>query len=101
MEYFWSEGGNNRPDFTYRFTLSEVTTPMYEWCERYPANGPFQRFHIIRNFQTDYDGDLGDRKEVPLIQFEDRHAAYMFRIAYSEYIIEDKTYSFAKDESWK
>lgn len=94
MEYFWSEGGNNRPDFTYRFTMKEITTPMYEWCEQYPANGPFQRFHIIRNYgQPSHE----DKKEIPLIQFEDKNAAFMFKLAFSEYILEDKTYSFAKD----
>ena len=94
MEYFWSEGGNNRPNFTYRFTMKEITTPMYEWCEQYPANGPFQRFHIIRNYgQPSHE----DKKEIPLIQFEDKNAAFMFKLAFSEYILEDKTYSFAKD----
>ena len=50
MEYFWSDGGNNRPDFTYRYTLTEVTTAMFEWCQNYPLDGPFERFHIIRNY---------------------------------------------------
>ena len=93
MEYFFTSGGNNRPDFTYRFTMKEITTEMYEWCERYPLNGPFQRFHIIRNYGQPTDGD---RKEIPLIQFEDRNAAFMFSLAFSEYILEDKTFSFAK-----
>lgn len=97
MEYFWSEGGNNRPDFTYRFLVKEVTTEMYKWCEAYPLDGPFERWHIIRNWQKSYFTDLGDQKETPLIQFESRKAAYMFRIAFSEYILEDKTYAFAKD----
>lgn len=95
MEYFWSEGGNNRPDFTYRFTMTEITTPMYEWCQQYPANGPFQRFHIIRNYgQPTHE----DKKEIPLIQFEDKNAAFMFKLAFSEYILEDKTYEFAKKQ---
>jgi hypothetical protein len=97
MEYFWSGGGNNRPDFTYRFTMKEITDKMFDWCGEYPLNGPFERWHIIHNYQTSYDGDLGDRKETPLIQFESRQAAYWFRLAFSEYILEDKTYSFAKD----
>ena len=97
MEYFWSEGGNNRPDFTYRFLVKEITTEMYKWCEAYPLAGPFERWHIIRNWQQSYFTDLGDRKETPLIQFESRKAAYMFRIAFSEYILEDKTYAFAKE----
>lgn len=95
MEYFWSDGGNNRPDFTYRYTVKEITTQMYEWCQNYPLTGPFERFHIIRNYgQPSHE----DKKEIPLIQFESKQAAYWFRIAFSEYIIEDKTYSFAKDE---
>lgn len=96
MEYFWSEGGNNRPDFTYRFLVKEITTEMYEWCQQYPANGPFERFHIVRNY---HDGTafIGDKVETPLIQFESRKAAYLFRITFSECIIENKTYMFAME----
>ncbi len=93
MEYFHSGGGNNRPDFTYRFTLKEITTKMWEWCESYPLTGPFERWHVIRNYGQPTDKD---RKEIPLIQFENKQAAFMFSIAFSEYILEDKTYSFAK-----
>jgi len=96
MEYFWSDGGNNRPDFTYRYTMKEVTSEMYRWCQSYPANGPFDRFHVIRNYGQPTDAD---KKEIPLIQFENKKAAFMFSIAFSEYILEDKTYSFAK--AWK
>ena len=96
MEYFYSGGGNNRPSFTYRFLMEKITDDMFDWCGEYPLNGPFERWHIIHNYQTTYDGDLGDRKETHLIQFEDKNAAFMFSIAFSEYIIEDKTYSFAK-----
>lgn len=96
MEFYFTSGGNNRPDFTYRFTLKKMTTEMFTWCEQYPLNGPFQRFHVIRNYgQPTHE----DRKEIPLIQFEDRNAAFMFSIAFSEYILEDKTFSFARD--WK
>lgn len=94
MEFYFTSGGNNRPDFIYRFTLKQMTTEMFEWCERYPANGPFQRFHVIRNYGQPTDQD---RKEIPLIQFEDRKAAFMFSLAFSEYILEDKTFSFAKN----
>jgi hypothetical protein len=96
MEYFFTSGGNNRPDFTYRYTMKEITSEMWNWCENYPLNGPFQRWHVVRNYGQPTDGD---RKEIPLIQFEDRNAAFMFSIAFSEYILEDKTYSFAKE--WK
>lgn len=93
MEFYFTSGGNNRPDFTYRFTLKQMTTEMFEWCERYPLNGPFQRFHVIRNYGQP---TAEDRKEIPLIQFEDCNAAFMFSLAFSEYILEDKTFSFAK-----
>ena len=97
MNYFYSGGGNNRPSFTYRFLCKTITSEMFEWCERYPLDGPFERWHIIHNFKTERDGDLGDVTEIPLIQFENKQAAFMFSIAFSEYILEDKTYSFAKD----
>ncbi len=87
MEYFYSDGGNNRPDFAYRFTLKEINSDIWEWCERYPETGYFQRWHVIRNFGSSTE----DRKEVPLIQFESKKAAKMFRIAYSEYIIDNKS----------
>lgn len=98
MEYFWSDGGNNRPDFTYRFLMRTTTVEMLQWCRNYPANGPFERFHVINNYTENYLKDDKDRRIVlPLIQFESRKAAYMFRIAFSEYILENKTYSFAKE----
>ena len=98
MEYFWSEGGNNRPDFTYRFLMRTTTSEMIQWCRAYPANGPFERFHIINNFTENYLKSDQDRRVVlPLIQFESRKAAYMFRLAFSEYILENKTYDFAKE----
>jgi len=97
MEYFWSDGGNNRPDFTYRFLVKEITTDMYKWCEAYPLTGPFERWHIVRNYRISYNSNDSDSKETPLIQFESKKAARMFRIAYSEYIIEDKSY-YSLDE---
>ncbi len=95
MEYFYSGGGNNRPDFTYRFLMRKITDEMYDWCCEYPLNGPFERWHIIHNyFETAFNCST---PETPLIQFESRKAAYMFRIAFSEYILENKTYGFAKE----
>jgi hypothetical protein len=99
MEYFYGGGGNNRPDFTYRFLVTRVTEEMFHWCERYPLTGPFERWHVIYNYK-----DHGYRKgnpeadsvEIPLIQFENKQAAFMFSLAFSEYIVEDKTFSFAK-----
>ena len=91
MEYFWSDGGNNRPSFAYRFLMSKITEEMYDWCDRYPETGTgyFQRWHIIHNYTLINNGN--DAPETPLIQFESKKAALMFRIAYSEYIIEDKS----------
>lgn len=106
MEYFYSGGGNNRPDFTYRFLMRKITDEMYDWCAKYPANGPFERWHIIHNYQITIvrrhiDKSVDSGPTIPLIQFESRKAAYLFRIAFSEYIIEDKTtYNFVKDENW-
>ena len=99
MQYFWSDGGSNRPSFTYRFLMRRITDDMYYWCEAYPLDGPFERWHIIHNY---YEGTAlrDDAPETPLIQFESRKAAYMFRLAFSEYIIADKTYEFAKDKDW-
>ena len=105
MEYYFTSGGNNRPDFTYRFLMQTTNSDMIEWCKNYPANGPFERFHIIHNYQENHLKSDADRRIVlPLIQFESRKAAYLFRIAFSECIIENKTYSFARDwleESFK
>ncbi len=95
MEYFWSGGGNNRPGFAYRFLMRKITDEMYDWCDRYPLTGPFERWHIIHNYTLIHDG--GDTPETPLIQFESKKAALMFRIAYSEYIIDDRSiYSLDK-----
>lgn len=102
MEYFHGGGGNNNPDFNYRFVCKEITNEMWKWCENYPLNGPFERWHIKRNFRRWDDGDLGDRKEIPMIQFENRNAAFMFAVAFSEYILEDVTWDFLRKEdgSW-
>lgn len=98
MEYFYGGGGNNRPDFTYRFLVTRVTEEMFHWCERYPLTGPFERWHVIYNYKTTFTSPSAakDEKEMPLIQFENKQAAFMFSLAFSEYIVEDKTFSFAK-----
>ena len=95
MELFYGGGGNSNPDFTYRFAVNEVTEDMFKWCEDYPLTGPFERWHIKHNYK------MGGPVPLTIIQFESRKAAYLFRIAFSEYIIEDKTFSFAKDDTWK
>ena len=98
MEYFYGGGGRSNPDFTYRFLVEAVTPEMYKWCEEYPLNGPFERWHINHRFKVlKYQGG---EKVLPIIQIESRKAAYMFRIAFSEKILKDETYSFAKTGDW-
>ena len=94
MEYFYGGGGRSNPDFTYRFLVKQVTEEMYDWCGDYPLNGPFERWYIQHNTK------MGGPEQSPIVQIESRKAAYMFRITFSEYIIEDMTYSFAKDDTW-
>ncbi len=95
MELFYGGGGRSNPDFTYRFLVKEVPDSMWKWLEDYPLNGPFERWYIQRNGKP--NKIIADAKEIPMIQIESRKAAYLFRIAFSEYIIEDMTYSFAKE----
>lgn len=97
MDYFYSGGGNNRPSFTYRFLVSKITEDMWNWCDSYPLHGPFERWHVIFD---EAHTNTSDKANIPLIQFESRKAAYMFRLAFSEYIIEDRTYDFAKGDTW-
>lgn len=99
MEYFWSDGGNNKPTFAYRFLMREINDDIYNWCGDYPLNGPFERWHIIHNYKTSFTNHSAakDEPETPLIQFESKKAAKLFRIAYSEYIVEDKSF-YSLDE---
>lgn len=87
MEYFYSSGGNPNPDFVYRFNVSQLTDEMYKWCSDYPLNGPFDRWWVSRKTFS-YKGGM-----VPIIQvqIENRKAAYMFMLTYSEYITENKS----------
>jgi hypothetical protein len=89
MEYFYGGGGNSNPDFIYRFEVAEVTNEMWKWCENYPLTGPFERWHVQHKSTI-------AKLQNPIITFESRKAAYMFRIAFSEYILKDVTYSFAR-----
>ena len=84
MEYFYGGGGSSNPNFMYRFEVRELTNDMWHWCEKYPLNGPFERWHVQRN------------QPKPIVTFESRKAAYMFSIAYSEYITKDVSYNFAR-----
>lgn len=98
MEYFYGGGGNSNPEFCYRFLVERVTNEMWSWCEKYPLNGPFERWYVKHRHKVlTYDGG---NKELPLIQIESRKAAYMFKLAFSEYILKDETYDFVKDEKW-
>lgn len=90
MEYFYGGGGRSNPDFIYRFLVKEVTNDMWAWCENYPLTGPFERWYVQHNVK------MGGSEQPPVVQIESSKAAYMFSLAYSEYILEDKTYSFAR-----
>ena len=88
MEYFWTDGGNNRPYFIYRLRVKSGNTGMYEWCKKYPEKGPFSRFHVIWNSElTDID-----RREPPIFQFELKDAYLAFQYAFAGEIIEDLTW---------
>lgn len=90
MEYFYGGGGNPNPDFVYRFVVKDIPPDMYKWCSDYPLTGPFERWHIKHSYKEVLDA-AGTREQTPLIQFESKKAAKMFRIAFSEYIIENKS----------
>ena len=98
MELFYGGGGRSNPDFLYRFLVKEVPDQMWKWLEDYPLTGPFERWYIQHNGKPSRGFD--DTEQIPMIQIESKKAAYWFRIAFSEYIIEDMTYSFAKDNTW-
>ena len=91
MELFYGGGGRSNPDFLYRFLVKEVTNEMFKWCENYPLTGPFERWYVQHNTK------MGGVDQSPIVQIENKKAAFMFSLAFSEYILEDKTYSFAKD----
>lgn len=95
MELFYGGGGRSNPDFVYRFLVKEVPDSMWGWLEDYPLTGPFERWYIQHRFKVfDYKGG---QIELPLVQIENKNAAFMFSVAFSEYIVKDLTYSFAKD----
>lgn len=94
MEYFYGGGGRSNPDFLYRFLVKEVTNEMWKWCENYPLTGPFERWYVQRNGKPSRGFD--DAEQIPMVQIENKNAAFMFALAFSEYILEDVTYDFAK-----
>jgi hypothetical protein len=80
MELFYSSGGNNRPNFQYRFAVKEVTTQMYDWCSNYPSDEKsFRRFHILwKNFDNQKDN---------IVQFEWEEPAITFALTFGDYIL--------------
>jgi hypothetical protein len=77
MEYFWSDGGNNRPYFRYRVKVPKCTTEMYEWCEAFDDEGVyFRRWHVewkdVHGHGLNYD----------VVQFEWDKAAVMFKLTW-------------------
>lgn len=78
MKYF-HPGPGAPPYFRNRIKVSKVTENMYEWCEAYPLNSDFERWHIEWGVVTS--------REYDVVQIESEKAAYMFTIAFSEYII--------------
>ena len=98
MEYFYGGGGRSNPDFCYRFLVESIPPEMYRWCTEYPLTGPFERWYIQHNGKPSRGFD--DAAQIPMVQIENRNAAYMFRLAFSEYILEDVTYDFVKGDNW-
>lgn len=80
MEYFYSDGGNNRPYFTYRFKVKNCNRPMMEWAKAYPEKGPFSRFHV--EWASVYS-KMNSPRDYDIIQFESSEAAKIFKIAFA------------------
>jgi hypothetical protein len=77
MEYFWTDGGNNRPYFRYRIKVPECTAEMYRWCEQYDDEGEyFRRWHV--EWKT-----VHPDKEYEVVQFEWEQAAIMFALSFN------------------
>jgi hypothetical protein len=83
MEYFWSDGGNNKPYFIYRLNVQKITEQMHNWCNKYPSKGPFSRWHCIYN--------TGNFERDNIIQFELKDAYLAFQYAFAGEILEDRT----------
>jgi len=79
MEYFHSNGGNNKPYFTHRIKIfGELPKGAHEWCLEYDDGGqPFRRFHC----EWDHHPKGSDgHKGYVIIQFEWEQAAIMFKL---------------------
>jgi len=90
MEYFHSEGGNNKPFFIYRYKVDRVSTEMYLWAAEYPSKGPFSRFHVIWN--------AVEKNPYDIIQFELKDAYLAFKYAFAGEVLQDITVKEYLDE---
>jgi len=80
MEYFHSEGGNNRPDFPHRFKVRDVTDDMVKWCSDYDSQGrSFRRWHIVWGSIHGLTYDI--------VQFEWETAALLFSLKFGDYVV--------------
>ena len=75
MEYFYSEGGNNRPVFRYRIKIPKCTTEMYKWCEAFDDEGKY-----FRRWHTEWKEVY--RRDHDVVQFEWYDAAVMFKLTW-------------------
>ena len=76
MEYFYSDGGNNRPYFSHRIKVPKCTTEMYQWCTSFDDEGRyFRRWHV------EWASVYGSR-DYDIVQFEWEHAAFMFKLTW-------------------
>lgn len=76
MEYFWSDGGNNNPDFRYRVKVPKCTSDMYDWCVEFDDEGKyFRRWHV--QWQVNRPG-----RDYDIVQFEWDKAALMFKLTW-------------------
>lgn len=84
MEYFYSSGGNNKPDFLYQLKVEEVTSEMFHWAKGYPPTQDcFQCFHVKYNLKEHGSPDI--------IQFQWRDAYLAFKWAFAGEILQDVT----------
>jgi len=81
MKFFYRGPGAD-PYFRHRVKVTVVTEDMFQWCNAYPLDGDFERWHV------EWHATRKDRT-YDVVQFESEKAAYMFKIAYSEYIINE------------
>lgn len=76
MEYFWTDGGNNRPTFRFRIRVPRCTEEMFKWCEQYNDEG-----HYFRRFHVEWQS-LHSSRDYEVVQFEWEQAAIMFALSF-------------------